>query len=87
MSKKSKYYYDYTRNMSDEQIKYKCGKPVCNEEICDCKEFQPINIKTWRESLKKHNTQEFDNWVSDISEGNQPTCNIERNEDCENCGS
>lgn len=31
MTKKSKYYYDYTRNMSAEQVKNSCcGKPSCD---------------------------------------------------------
>ena len=87
MAKKSKYYYDYTRNMSDDQITNKCGRPVCNKELCDCKEFESMDIDKWRESLKKHNAKAFDSWVTDMAESDQPTCNIENGEDCENCGS
>lgn len=38
MNSKSKYYYDYTRNMNDEQMNMTpCGKPACiNKEECKC---------------------------------------------------
>jgi len=29
----------------------------------------------------------FDAWIDDMEEKEQPTCNIENQEDCENCGS
>jgi hypothetical protein len=29
----------------------------------------------------------FDNWVNELEEAKQPTCNIENPELCENCGS
>tara|TARA_B110000908_G_scaffold15370_1_gene17514 strand:+ start:344 stop:619 length:276 start_codon:yes stop_codon:yes gene_type:complete len=29
----------------------------------------------------------FDNWLDELEEQEQPTCNIENQEDCENCGS
>lgn len=42
MTKKSKYYYDYTRNMSPEQVKKSCcGKPACDK----CKEKKVDNKK------------------------------------------
>jgi|LauGreDrversion4_2_1035121.scaffolds.fasta_scaffold60489_2 hypothetical protein len=31
--------------------------------------------------------QEFEDWVNDLEEAKQPTCNIENPEQCENCGS
>jgi len=31
--------------------------------------------------------QEFEDWVNDLEQANQPTCNIENPEQCENCGS
>lgn len=38
--KKSKYYYDYTRNMNDEQIeKSCCGKPACDK----CKKKKKVD--------------------------------------------
>ena len=35
---KSKYYYDYTRNMSEEQILHSyCNKPICiGRDDCEC---------------------------------------------------
>ena len=33
---RSKYYYDYFRNMSEEQIKHHCGRPTCEKEFCIC---------------------------------------------------
>lgn len=30
---------------------------------------------------------EFDDWLEQLEEANQPTCNIENPEDCEACGS
>jgi hypothetical protein len=29
----------------------------------------------------------FDNWLNELEEANQPTCNIDNPEDCEACGS
>ena len=50
----SKYYYDYTRNMSEEQIKNSpCGKPVCHccngssecpHEVCECNNTIGLDI-------------------------------------------
>ena len=81
MKSKSKYYYDYTRNMSDEQIKNSaCGKDsckcckgsfICPHEECKCEDKNQIG---------------FDTWIEDLEEEEQPTCNID-NPDCENCGS
>lgn len=38
-----------------------------------------------KEKLKKNNS--FDNWLNDLEEQQQPTCNIDNPEDCEACGS
>ena len=32
-------------------------------------------------------THDFDNWISELEDKEQPTCNIENPEECENCGS
>lgn len=71
----SKYYYDYTRNMSKEQEKefYEknhCGKPNCDSESCLC---------------EKH--LGFDSWIEELEQSEQVACNIENQEDCDNCGS
>jgi hypothetical protein len=36
---------------------------------------------------KKESTSSFDDWINDLEEAPQPTCNIENPEDCEACGS
>ena len=53
----------------------KCDKKIC-EKGC--------------ETAKTPETAEhigFDAWIDDMEEQEQPTCNIENQEDCENCGS
>ena len=44
---KSEYYYDYTRNMSEEQIENSpCGKPCCNnDESCELKDGSCCNTQ------------------------------------------
>jgi hypothetical protein len=32
-------------------------------------------------------THDFDNWVKELEDKEQPTCNIETPDECENCGS
>lgn len=55
----------------------------CDKEIC----------KKGCETAKTPETAEtaehigFDAWIDDMEEQEQPTCNIENQEDCENCGS
>ena len=73
---KSKYYYDYTRNMSDEQIKLSgCGKPNCINANCSCPNVVRVEADPFAE------------WTADLEEKEQPeACNI-NDPDCENCGS
>jgi hypothetical protein len=37
--------------------------------------------------MAKQNTSTFDNWINDLEDVPQPTCNIENPDDCEACGS
>jgi hypothetical protein len=37
--------------------------------------------------MEKQNTSSFDNWLNDLEDAKQPTCNIDNPEDCEACGS
>jgi hypothetical protein len=55
-----------------------------------------FDAETWRKSLKelekkeeekKENKIGFDAWIDDMEEQEQPTCNVDNPEDCENCGS
>lgn len=32
-------------------------------------------------------TNNFDNWLNELEEAKQPTCNINNPDDCETCGS
>jgi hypothetical protein len=84
--KHSKYYYDYTRNMSIEQIKKHCGRPNCIKENCLCEPGPSLD--SWRASIKKEiESIGFDAWIEDMEESEQPACNMDNPEDCENCGS
>ena len=58
--KKSKYYYDYTRNMSDEQIKKnKDCNVICNNPNCKCEE-KPFDTDKWKKSLRNLNKSKFE---------------------------
>jgi len=37
--------------------------------------------------MAKQNTSTFDNWINELEDEPQPTCNIENPDDCETCGS
>lgn len=37
--------------------------------------------------LKKLARETWDSWIIDLEEQDQPACDIENQEDCENCGS
>lgn len=39
------------------------------------------------EEKKAEETVSFDDWLNELEEAPQPTCNIENPEDCEACGS
>ena len=85
--KKSKYYYDYTRNMSENKQLKICN---CDKEMSTCicvKEKKPrFSTSKWKESVRKLKKNSFDSWVKDLQEEEQPQCSID-NPDCENCGS
>ena len=71
----SKYYYDYFRNMSEEQIKEHCGRPNCEKEFCICTQDNTGS------------SDFFEAWTKSLEELPQPECSIDNKEDCENCGS
>ena len=90
---KSKYYYDYTRNMSEEKKINTCN---CERKlsVCNCLYSEEVQDKI--EEFKKEGSKSnsivdtdafFDAWLESLEEQEQPTCNIENQEDCENCGS
>lgn len=45
---------------------------ILNKEDCECKD---------------KNEKFLDAWIESLENMEQPTCNIENQEDCENCGS
>lgn len=58
--KKSKYYYDYTRNMNDNKIKNdKCCKPICNNPKCKC-ETKSFDTDKWKKSVRDLNKSKFE---------------------------
>ena len=86
MGNKSKYYYDYTRNMSEEQIKNHCGRPTCQKTDCVCEKVYTEPMSTFGFHNEKEHTG-FDAWIEDMENSEQPEqCSID-NPDCENCGS
>jgi len=62
---KSKYYYDYTRNMSYEQALEHCGKPTCEKEICIC--IKQNNVL--KEKAKPIFLEKNENWTNKIKDG------------------
>lgn len=82
LSKKSKYYYDYTRNMSEDKQQVNCN---CDRNLvaCNCMYSQAV-----QEGLKKKKDEAFfEAWCKSLEEQEQPTCNIDNPEDCDSCGS
>ena len=85
----SKYYYDYTRNMSTEQEKefYKnpnCTTDTCEKQECDCcrgMEECPNEVCECFEVEESKNG--FDAFLEVLAEEDEP-CLIE-NGDCDNC--
>ena len=68
--------------------KIHCGKPTCDMKDCACAKM--FSKQTWSDSVDKLNenkTTGFDSWLNELEDGDQPTCNVENPEDCENCGS
>lgn len=41
----------------------------------------------YTEEEKEQGRQNWDNWLGEMSDREQPTCNLENPEDCEACGS
>ena len=46
-----------------------------------------INCKKLGETAETAEHNGFDAWINVLEEEEQPTCDIENQEDCENCGS
>lgn len=90
MVERSKYYYDYTRNMSDNKQLEICncerGLSTCICVKSDLVEAEDFDTQKWKESVKKVKEESFDSWVTELEEEEQPQCSID-NPDCENCGS
>lgn len=77
MVKRSKYYYDYTRNMSVEQELNFCKKENCDKSKCNCA----------NSTLTQEVADAFEDWMIDLTNKEQPeSCDID-DADCENCGS
>ncbi len=57
---------------------------------CNCnKNLKKCNCAKSAETAETAETvvNGFDAWINVLEEEEQPTCNIENQEDCENCGS
>lgn len=78
MVNKSKYYYDYTRNMSVEQeLNGCCKNEKCEKENCLCNKVKK----------QKEDEAFFEAWMESLSQiETNNICNLD-NPDCENCGS
>jgi len=46
-----------------------------------------IDEKEVDEAAKRIARNTWDSWVRDLEDKDQPTCDIDNPEDCENCGS
>jgi hypothetical protein len=53
------------------------------------KQQEDIDLCTFNYKIEKmeNNTSSFDNWLNDLEDAKQPTCNIDNPDDCEACGS
>ena len=55
---------------------------------CNCnKNLQECKCQKTAETAESVVVNGFDSWINVLEEEEQPTCNIENQEDCENCGS
>jgi len=55
---------------------------------CNCdKNLKECNCQKAVETAETAVGNGFDAWLEVLEEEEQPTCNIENQEDCENCGS
>tara|TARA_R100001510_G_C7518136_1_gene114802 strand:- start:155 stop:442 length:288 start_codon:yes stop_codon:yes gene_type:complete len=89
----SKYYYDYTRNMSEEQIKNSpCGRPVCHcckgasecpHEVCECKDHVGPSLEAWTESVKR-NKIGLDVFIDELESCEKEGCENDPNS-CSDC--
>jgi len=46
-----------------------------------------IDEKKVDEAAQRIARNTWDSWISDLEDKDQPTCDIDNPEDCENCGS
>lgn len=60
-------------------------KCIGTEKIINCKKL--VETVETAETAETAKHLGFDAWLDDMEEKEQPTCNIENQEDCENCGS
>lgn len=92
---KSKYYYDYTRNMNDDKKTVTCN---CSRNLkaCTCLYSEAVQSKLddWIQTRsdmmsesEKKDEEFFDNWTKSLEDMEQPKCDIDNPDDCENCGS
>ena len=58
-----------------------------NKEYCKCFKWESCKCCETAETAETAEHIGFDAWVDDMEEQEQPTCNIDNQEDCENCGS
>lgn len=56
----------------------------CNKNLQECKCQKTAETA---ETVETAVVNGFDAWINVLEEEEQPTCNIENQEDCENCGS
>ena len=87
MIKKSKYYYDYTRNMNNEQMENKKVNCDCERNLVACACIMADAVQNKIKETKLDDDKFFEAWCKSLEEQEQPTCNIDNPEDCENCGS
>ena len=82
---KSKYYYDYTRNMKyGESRKVECN---CERSLVSCACIMADAVQNKIEETKLDDDKFFEAWCKSLEKEKQPKCNIENPGDCENCGS
>ena len=56
----------------------------CNKNLQECKCQKAAETAETAETVVVNG---FDAWINVLEEEEQPTCDIENQEDCENCGS
>lgn len=87
MVKKSKYYYDYTRNMADEKKLVDCN---CNRVLKTCICLMSENFEN-RSDVSSPDQEmsklDFEAYCESLKRLEVDNCNLDNPEDCENCGS